>query len=220
MLLFFERKIMQQYLALGMLASLKGYVIFGEAVSLFYCNSSYLTPIGSGMADGMYLFDSVQTYNFIQARDACKAWPYPSGFRNVTFLAGDILNTIPTVVKPSLASLWNPTNFNLWLSFLTTTSNDYWVGVGQDINVTTCPSSAIAGVYENSWNWTWVDGTPMLRDTKGQGLVFFGLGEPYNSGGNEHYGSSYLDNLNDVPCSNVFRAVCSLPRKCLNCMLC
>jgi hypothetical protein len=187
-------------------------VLFGGAVSLYYCNSSYLTPIGSGMADGMYLFDSVQSYNFIQARDNCKAWAYPAGARNVNFLSGDIMNTNPNAIKPSLASLWNPTNFNIWKNFLATSNNDYWVGLGQDISVTTCPTSSISGVYENSWNWTWVDGTPMLRDTKGQGLVFFKLDEPSNAG-SEHYGASYLDDLNDASCSVSLRAVCSVPRK-------
>jgi hypothetical protein len=206
--------ISRSFLALSMLSKYV-FLIEVESVSLYYCNSSFLTPIG--MADGMYLFDSVQAYTFIGARDACKAWPFPTGARNVNFLSNDIMTTSPNAIKPSLASLWNPINFNIWKNFLLTSGNDYWVGLGQDINVTTCPNAAITGVYERSWNWTWLDGTPMLRDTKGQGLVWFKLDEPSNNGASEHYGSSYFDDLNDAVCGNGLRATCSIPRKPFKC---
>jgi hypothetical protein len=188
----------------------------GEALPVYYCNSSFLSSTGLGMADGMYLFESSYTYTFVGARDACKSWPFPAFPQNVTFITSDVMISAPSSIQPSLANLWNPANFNVWLKFLNYTSNEYWIGLGQNVNVATCPSSSISSVYEESWNWTWVDGTPLIRDTKGQGIVFFANDEPSNLGNSEHYGSSWnwlgVRGLNDMGCSASLKALCSLPR--------
>jgi hypothetical protein len=75
---------------------------------------------------------------------------------------------------------------------MSNSNNNYWVGLGQNVDVTTCPAVLLSGVYENSWNWTWIDGTPLLRDSRGQGLVFFPGSGPSNNGNLEHFGGSYL----------------------------
>jgi hypothetical protein len=189
----------------------------GSGVSLYYCNTSYLTSTGLGMVDGMYLFETPTGYSFIGARDICKTWQFPSPTRIVSFETADIMTNNPGAIQPSLASLSNPNNLNVFVNFLLTSPNDYWIGLGQDVNATTCPGSAISTVYESAWNFTWIDGTPLYRDTKGQGLAYFPMGEPSNNNGNEHYAATYNwggtnHNLNDAACGNNYRALCSVPR--------
>jgi hypothetical protein len=190
-----------------------------EAVSVYYCNSSYFAQVGTGMVDGMFLFDTVPSnYSFFEARDACKTWPFPVSPRDFSFVSTDVMITSPQSMKPSLASLWSPQNFEVWVNYLYSSGQDFWIGLGQNNNLSSCPSSSssISTVYETSWNWTWLDGTPLLRDSKGQGLVFFASGEPSNSDGIEHYGSSWnwgSRGLNDLNCNWKLRAICSIPRK-------
>jgi hypothetical protein len=190
------------------------------ALPLYYCNSSYLTPFGSGMFDGMYLFDSIQVYTFVQARNACKNWALPAQYRNVSFVPGDIMNTNPSLIQPDLASLWDIDNFNSWFNIALSLPQDYWLGVAQNFDATLCGNTALPGVFEPSFNWTWADGTPLLRDTKGSGLVFFQLTEPNNYASSNHYGS-YLSSLQrfcDETCQTGYRAACSIPRKLLFCI--
>jgi hypothetical protein len=71
-------------------------------------------------------------------------------------------------------------------------------------------------VYETAWNFTWLDGTPLYRDTQGEGLVYFAMNEPSNGDG-EHYGGSWTwgssRNLNDAGCGNTWKGICSIPRQ-------
>jgi hypothetical protein len=91
--------------------------------------------------------------------------------------------TNPNALKPSLENLWNVNNFNVWLQILQGTTTNYWIGLWQNINLASCPNAgALPNVFEPSFNWTWLDGTPLLRDSQGQGIAFFGGGEPYNAG--------------------------------------
>jgi hypothetical protein len=183
-----------------------------SSVSLYYCNSSFLTTAGPGMIEGMYLVQSTNLYGFSSARDFCKSLSFPLNMRNVSFVSDDLMMTNPSAFQPSLASLSNINNFNIWMSAVQSTGSNYWVGLSQDVNYSNgCQTTALPNIYENSFNWTWFDGTPLLRDSKGQGLPFFtGTGEP---NGNGHYGVIYLNTLFDSYCTFQAKALCSIPRK-------
>jgi hypothetical protein len=128
----------------------------------------------------------------------------------VTFVPTDITVTNSSMFQTSLANLWNINNFNVWMAYRNLKGVSFWVGLSQYWG--SCVGGALPGVYEPSFNWTWIDGSPLLRDTKGQGLAFFGNMEP-NGYLNEHFGASDNDYLNDAQCSNGYRAICSIPRE-------
>jgi hypothetical protein len=114
--------------------------------------------------------------------------------------------------QTSLANLWNINNFNTFIAYRNQLNVEFWVGLSQNWGF--CSSTNLSNVYEPSFNWTWADGSPLLRDTKGQGLVFFGSREPIGVIP-EHYASTGGGFLNDAQCVIGNRAVCSIPRKCL-----
>jgi hypothetical protein len=183
-----------------------------SAVPLYYCNSGNLTGQWVlGMADGMYLFMTNTGYQWYGARDTCKTWPTPFNGRNVQFKNGDVMNTNPSLIQPSLAVLKQLNNLNFFLNFSKTMVMDAWIGLGQNIDGSSCSLDPLPNVYESSFNWTWLDGTPLLQDSRGQGLVYFGAWIT-NNANSAHARSDAYSSIVDARCDGWYAALCSIPR--------
>jgi hypothetical protein len=187
-----------------------------SAVPLYYCNTKNLTALMTGV--GNFFFDSRTSLTWDNSWDKCRNWAIPSGYQNATFASGDVMN-IPnqTMIMTNLASLWNMDNFNMVKAYTQGNLTSFWLGLSQS-QVKPAVTTALSGIYEPAYNWTWTDGTPLLRDTKGEGLVYFSAGQPDNGGATkEHYGGWYWNyNLfNDFPGDYLLPAICSIPRRTL-----
>jgi hypothetical protein len=183
------------------------------SVKLYDCNAAaQRTGDASSLFGQDYqFFTSDVRLDWFGSREYCKN---PSEFSQG---GREFAQDDPAVnMRPDLAVLTNPANYEKVLTFVTNQRAEYFVGLRQG-NATSCSSPAQSNIFEPSFNWTWVDGTPLIRSSNDHDLVYFGQSQPDggNSVSREDYGSFFGVGaeyfLNDLVCSSMILAICAIP---------
>jgi hypothetical protein len=182
-------------------------VNYAVNVNLYNCSNG-TSASGLFLGDGYFFFDYGTTADgWFDARSKCQL--NISTVKTADFVSGDSA----IVQKPDLAILWKVSNYKLALSMAKSNDRNYHVGLSQgNIDSSNC-DSYLPSIFEPSFNWTWIDQTPLLWDTEGQGLVFFEQYEPVG-GDTENVGGFYKSTvsfLNSQGCSVQNPPLCGIP---------